>query len=124
MLRRPLESGQYLSIRYSQRLDDNDIVASVGTKGDSYDNAMIESFNGLFKWELIYPRGMWRGLSDVEFATLEYVDWYNHRRSHSALLPGRGNYTTPAEHETAYYRQTVTATPAVTQQPEPLRNTG
>ncbi len=83
---------------------------------------MIESFNGLFKWELIYSRGPWQGLRDVEFATLEYVDWYNHRRSHSALLAGRGNYTTPADHETAYYRQTVTATPAVTQQPEPLQD--
>ncbi len=124
MLRRPIESGQYLSIRYSQRLADNDIVASAGSKGDSYDNAMIESFNGLYKWELIYPRGPWQGLRDVEFATLEYVDWYNHRRSHSALLAGRGNYTTPADHETAYYRQTVTATPAVTQQPESLLNPG
>ncbi len=84
--------SQYLSIRYSQRLDDNDIVASVGSKGDSYDNAMIESFNGLFKWELIYPRGPWQGQSDVEFATLEYIDWYNHRRSHSQLLPGRYTY--------------------------------
>ena len=114
--------SQYLSIRYSQRLDDNDIVASVVSKGDSYDNAMIESFNGLFKWELIYPRGPWQALRDVEFANLEYVDWYNHRRSHSALLTGSGNYTTPAEHETAYYRQTVTATPAVTQQPKSLLN--
>ncbi len=114
--------SQYLSVRYSQRLADNDIVASVGAKGDSYDNAMIESFNGLFKWELIYPRGPWHGLGDVEFATLEWVDWYNHRRSHSTLLAGRGNYTTPADHETAYYRQTVTANPAVTQQPEPLQN--
>ncbi len=114
--------SQYLSIRYSQRLDDNDIVASVRSQGDPYDNAMIESSNGLYKWELIYPRGPWQGLRDVEFATLEYVDWYNHRRSHSALLAGRGNYTTPAEHQTAYYRQTVTATPAVTQQPESLLN--
>ena len=78
---------------------------------------MIESFNGLYKWELIYPRGPWQGLRDVEFATLEYTDWYNHRRSHSALLAGRGSYTTPADHETAYYRQPSTATPAVTQQP-------
>ena len=85
---------------------------------------MIESFNGLYKWELIYPHGPWHGLSDVEFATLEYVDWYNHRRSHGQLLPGRRTYTTPADHETAYYRQTVTATPAVTQQPEPLPNPG
>ena len=116
--------SQYLSIRYSQRLADNDIVASVGTKGDSYDNAMIESFNGLYKWELIYPQGPWQGLRDVEFATLEYTDWYNHRRSHGTLLAGRGNYTTPAEHETVYYRQTVTANPAVTQQPESLSNPG
>ena len=122
MSRRPIESTQYLSIRYSQRLADNDIVASVGTRGDSYDNAMIESFNGLFKWELICPRGPWRALQDVEFATLEYTDWYNHRRSHSALLAGRGNYTTPADHETAYYRQQSTATPAVTQQPKSLLN--
>lgn len=116
--------SQYLSIRYSQRLADNDIVASVGTKGDSYDNSMIESLNGLYKWELIYPRGPWRGLRDVEFATLEWVDWYNHRRSHSQLLEPRYAYITPVEHETAYYRQQSTATPAVTQQPESLQNTG
>lgn len=116
--------SQYLSIRYSQRLDDNDIVASVGTKGDSYDNSMTESLNGLFKWELIHPRGPWRGQSDVEFATLEWVDWHNHRRSHSQLLERRHAYTTPAEHETAYYRQQSTATPTVTQQPQPPQNTG
>ena len=115
--------SQYVSIRYSQRLADNDIAASVGSKGDSYDNAMIESFNGLYKWELIYPRGPWRGQSDVEFATLEYIDWYNHRRSHSQLLPGRYTYTTPADHETAYYHNT-TATPAVAQQKQPLPNPG
>ena len=114
--------SQYLSIRYSQRLDDNDIVASVGSKGDSYDNAMIESFNGLFKWELIYPRGPWRGQSDVEFATLEYVDWYNHRRSHGQLLEGRYAYTTPAAHENAYYNQTRTADPADTHKKQPLPN--
>ena len=64
---------QYLSIRYSERLAVNDIVASVGSKGDSYDNAMAESFNGLYKWELIYPQGPWRGIDDVEFATMTYV---------------------------------------------------
>jgi putative transposase len=105
---------QYLSIRYSTRLADNDIVASVGSKGDSYDNAMIESFNGLYKSELIYRQGPWQGLDDVEFATLEYVDWFNHRRRHGEILDGPG-YTTPAAHETDYYRQTVTADPAVTQ---------
>ena len=114
--------SQYLSIRYSQRLDDNDIVASVGTKGDSYDNAMIESFNGLFKWELIYPRGPWQARDDVEFAALEWVDWYNHRRSHGELLQGRYAYTTPADHENAYYRQHVPADPAGTQQKQSLPN--
>jgi putative transposase len=63
---------QYLSIRYSERLAENRIVASVGSKGDSYDNGLAESFNGLYKWELIYRRGPWRGLDDVEFATLGY----------------------------------------------------
>ncbi len=113
--------SQYVSVRYTERLHDNDIAASVGSKGDSYDNAMIESFNGLFKWELIYPRGPWQGQSDVEFATLEYVDWYNHRRSHSQLLPGRYTYTTPADCETAYYQNTTAAT-AVAQQKQSLPN--
>jgi putative transposase len=99
---------QYLSIRYSERLAVNDIVASVGSKGDSYDNALVESFNGLYKWELIHRRGPWRGLDDVEFATLEYVEWFNSRRLHSAIT-GDASYTTPAEHEAAYYRQTTPA---------------
>ena len=94
-----MESAQYLSIRYSQRLADNGVVASVGSKGDSYDNAMIESFNGLYKWELIYPHGPCNGLEDVEFATLEYVDWFNHPRRHGEILPGRRRFTTSAEHE-------------------------
>lgn len=106
--------SQYLSIRYSQRLADNGVVASVGSKGDSYDNAMIESFNGLYKWELIYQHGPWQGISDVEFATLEYVDWFNHRRLHGEILPGRRQFTTPAAHE-ATYRQNVTADQAMTQ---------
>lgn len=104
---------QYLSIRYSERLAANDIVASVGSKGDSYDNSLAESFNGLYKWELIYRHGPWRGLDDVEFATLSYVDWFNQRCLHGEIL--EHGYTTPAEHEAAYYRQTVTATEAVTQ---------
>lgn len=97
---------QYLSVRYSDRLADNDIVASVGSKGDSYDNALVESFNGLYKWELIYPKGPWRGLEDVEFATLTYVDWFNNRRLHGQIEPGPG-YTTPAAFEAAYHHQTV-----------------
>ena len=105
---------QYLSIRYSERLAANDIVASVGSKGDSYDNAMAESFNGLYKWELIYPQGPWRGIDDVEFATMTYVDWFNHRRLHGEITDNT-NYTTPAEFEAAYYSQNPTALEAVTQ---------
>ena len=97
---------QYLSVKYSERLADNDIVASVGSKGDSYDNALVESFNGLYKWELIYPKGPWRGLGDVEFATLTYVDWFNNRRLHGQIEPGPG-FTTPAAFENEHYRQTV-----------------
>ena len=114
MLRRSIEPGQYLSIRYSERLADNDIVASVGSKGDSFDNAMAESFNGLYKWELIYRQGPWRGLDDVEFATMTYVDWFNHRRLHGEITADAG-YTTPAEAEAAYYRQATAPTKAVTQ---------
>ena len=112
----PLRPGRAISqsIRYSERLADNDIVASVGSKGDSFDNAMAESFNGLYKWELIYRQGPWRGLDDVEFATMTYVDWFNHRRLHGEITDD-ASYTTPAEAEAAYYRQTTTATEAVTQ---------
>ena len=110
---------QYLSVRYSERLADNEIVASVGSKGDSYDNAMAESFNGLYKWELIYPKGLWRGLDDVEFATLTYVDWFNNRRLHGEIEPGPG-FTTPAAYEANHYRQTISAEPAKTQTTEPL----
>ena len=78
---------QYLSVRYSERLADSEIVASVESKGDSYDNAMAKSFNGLYKWELIYPKGPWSGLDDVEFATLTYVDWFNNRRFHGEIEP-------------------------------------
>ena len=95
---------QYLSIRYSERLDENDIVASVGSRGDSYDNAMAEAFNSLYKWELIYPQGPWTGLDDVEFATLGYIDWFNHRRLHGEIT-NDNTYVTPAEFEATYYRQ-------------------
>jgi putative transposase len=105
---------QYLSIRYADRLAANDIVASVGSKGDSYDNALAESFNGLYKWELIHRRGPWSGLDDVEFATMTYVDWFNHRRLHGTITAGAG-YTTPARHEADYYRQIRPALEPVTQ---------
>jgi len=105
---------QYLSVRYSERLAANDIVASVGSKGDSYDNALVESFNGLYKWELIYPKGPWAGLEDVEWATLTYVDWFNNRRLHGEITDGPG-YTTPAAFEADHYRQTTPAAEAGTQ---------
>ncbi len=108
-----VESAQYLSITYSERLAANDIVASVGSKGDSYDNALVESFNGLYKAELIYRQGPWTGLDDVEFATMEYVDWFNHRRLHTAITPA--GYTTPAAHEAAFYNQPTTDRQVITQ---------
>ena len=76
-------------------------------RGDSYDNALAESFNSLYKWELIYPQGPWRGLDDVEFATLGYVDWFNHRRLHGEITDDN-TYVTPAEFEATYYRQDST----------------
>ena len=105
---------QYLSIRYSERLAENDIVASVGSTGDSYDNAMAEAFNSLYKWELIYPKGPWTGLDELEFATMGYIDWFNHRRLHGQITDDN-SYVTPAEFEATYYRQTAAALEAVTQ---------
>lgn len=106
---------QYLSISYSERLAENDIVASVGSKGDSYDNALVESFNGLYKWELIYKQGPWRGLDDVEFATMTYVDWFNHRRLHGQVTAD-ASYITPAEHEAKFYDHQTSMTGTVVTQ--------
>ena len=92
--------SQYLSIRYSERLGENGIVASVGSRGDSYDNALAESTIGLYKTELIYRRGPWRTADQVELATLEWIDWFNHRRLHSGAADAP-----PAELENDYYRQ-------------------
>ena len=92
--------SQYLSIRYTERLAEAGAEASVGSVGDSYDNALAESVIGLFKTEVIYARGPWRSLDAVEYATLEWVDWFNHRR----LLEPIG-HVPPAEFEEAYYRQ-------------------
>ena len=76
---------QYLAIRYTERLAEAGVIPSVGSRGDSYDNALAESFNGLYKAELIRHCGPWQGLDDVEYATLEYVAWFNHRRLHGGL---------------------------------------
>jgi putative transposase len=92
--------SQYLSIRYTERLAEAGVEASVGSVGDSYDNALAETVIGLFKTEIIYARGPWRSLDAVEYATLEWVDWFNHRR----LLEPIG-HVPPAEFEEAYYRQ-------------------
>jgi putative transposase len=90
---------QYLSIRYTERLAEAGIEPSVGTVGDSYDNALAETIIGLYKTELIRQRGPWRNLEDVEFATLTWVDWFNNRR----LFEPIGNVP-PAELELAYYQ--------------------
>jgi putative transposase len=105
---------QYLSIRYTERLAANGVVASVGSRGDSYDNAMAESIIGLYKTELVRNRGPWKGLDDLELATLEWVDWFNHRRLFHEL--GR---IPPAEAEDRYYVQTESHHKAMTHTTEP-----
>ena len=90
--------SQYVSIRYTERLAEAGIEPSVGSVGDSYDNALAETINGLYKVELIHRRGPWRSFEAVEFATLTWVDWFNHRR----LLEPIGNIP-PAEAEERYY---------------------
>jgi putative transposase len=92
--------GQYLAIRYTERLAEAGAVTSVGSRGDSFDNALAETIIGLYKTELIRRRGPWRGMDEVEYATLEWVDWFNHRR----LLEPIG-HVPPAEFEAAYHRR-------------------
>jgi putative transposase len=92
--------SQYVGIRYTERLAEAGIEPSVGSVGDSYDNALAETINGLFKTEVIHRRVPWRSIEAVEFATLEWVDWFNHRR----LLEPIGNIP-PAEAEARYYAQ-------------------
>jgi putative transposase len=92
--------SQYVSIRYTERLAQAGITASVGTVGDSYDNALAETINGLYKTELVKPRGPWRTVDAVEYATAEYVEWFNHRR----LYEYCGDIP-PAEREALYYAQ-------------------
>jgi transposase InsO family protein len=98
VLQRPIESTQYLSIRYTERLAEAGIEPSVGSKGDSYDNALAETIIGLYKTEVIRRQGPWRSLEDVEFATLEWVWWFNHHR-----LLGPIGHVPPAEYEEAFY---------------------
>lgn len=96
--------SQYVSIRYSERLQEAGITASVGTVGDSYDNALAETVNGLYKAELIHARPAWPSVTEVEFETLKWVHWWNHDRLHEAL-----SYQSPAEFEANHYKTNARA---------------
>ncbi len=98
--------SQYLAIRYTERLGEAGAVNSVGSRGDSYDNALAETVIGLYKTELVRRRGPWKGIDDVEYATLQWVDWFNTRR----LLEPIGDLP-PAEFEDAYWRKEITGKP-------------
>ena len=92
--------SQYLSIRYSERLTEAGIEPSVGSKGDSYDSALAETINGLYKAEVIHWRGPWKPKQAVELATLEWMAWFNHHRLMEPL-----GYIPPAEFEANYHRK-------------------
>ena len=94
------QGSQYVSIRYTERLAEAGIDPSVGSKGDSYDNALAETINGLYKAELIQRRGPWKSMESVELATLEWVSWFNHQRLMEPL-----GYIPPAEAEANYDQQ-------------------
>jgi putative transposase len=98
--------SQYLAIRYTERLAEAGAVTSVGSRGDSYDNALAETIIGLYKTELVRRRGPWKGINEVEYATLEWVDWFNHRR----LLAPIG-YVPPAEFEAAFWQEEDPSSP-------------
>jgi transposase InsO family protein len=96
---------QYLSIKYSERLEEAKIDPSVGSVGDSYDNAMAETINGLYKAEVIEHEGPWKGKKDVEFATLDWVYWFNHERRFGPI-----GYIAPAQAERNYYDSIIPVT--------------
>ena len=110
--------AQYVSIRYTKRLAEAGIEPSVGSVGDSYDNALAETINGLYKAEVIHRRGSWRSFEGVEFATLTWVDWFNHRR----LLQPIANIL-PAEAEDQYYAMLDKQKLAAWLKPNSLRQT-
>ena len=99
MLRRPVEFAQYTSYDFTQALHDHDVLGSLGSTGDAYDNAMAESFVDSFKTELIRDR-VWKTRTQLELAVVEWVGWYNHDRLHSAL-----DHVPPTEFEALYARQ-------------------
>jgi putative transposase len=94
---------QYLAIRYTERLADAGAVCSVGSRGDSYDNALAESVIGLYKTEAVKKQGPWRSFEQLELATARWVDWYNNRRLHTSI-----GDVPPAEFEAAYYASSTT----------------
>ena len=96
-MQRPVEPAQYVSLAYSDALITAGVTASVGTVGDSYDNALAETVNGLYKAELIHAKRIWESVQAVELATMGWVHWWNTARLHEAL-----DYRTPAEVEAAY----------------------
>ena len=93
-------------MRYTDRLNEAEAVASVGSKGDSFDNAMAEALNSLFRAELVRSLGPWKGIDDLEIAVTEYIDWYNHRRLHGEI-----GHIPPIETETNFYTNQPTITP-------------
>ncbi len=103
---------QYVAVRYTQRLAQAGAVASVGSTGDSYDNALAEAFNSLFRAELVRNKGPWKNIDDLEIAVAEYIDWFNHGRLHGEI-----GLISPAEYETNYYRRHTAPTTVTT----PLR---
>ena len=107
MLQRPVEPSQYLAVRYTERLAEAGVVASVGSKGDSYDNALAEAFNSLFKAELVRNKGPWKSIDDLEIAVAEYIDWFNHRRLHGEL-----GLVPPVEYEDLHRVTTPAQRPA------------
>jgi len=114
------KGSQYVSIRYTERLAEAGIECSVGSVGDSYDNALAETINGLYKAEVIHRRGPWRSFEAVEFATLTWVEWFNNRR----LLEPIGNIP-PAEAEERYYAtREESGHGGVTQKKRPPANPG
>lgn len=108
MLQRPVEPAQYTAIRYAERLADAGAIASIGTVGDSYDNALAESVVGLYKTECVKLDGPFRTVDELELATLSWVHWFNENRLHSSI-----GYLTPIEAENAYYRE-------INSQPQPM----
>jgi putative transposase len=112
VLRRPVESTQYTAIRYATRLADVGALASIGSVGDSYDNAMAESVIGLYKLECVRRDGPFRSVDDLELASLSWVDWFNHHRPHSMI-----GSVPPVEYENQHHHHNQPDQPPLAGQP-------